>query len=1000
MTGNTPSEANFDDTIFRTLIEESPTAVGLYVGRDMRIQLANDAMLKVWGKGSNVIGQTLHQALPELEGQPFHGLLNDVFTGGEPYEATEDRVDLVVDGRLQTFYYNFTYKPLKDAAGKVWGILNTATDVSELVRTRKKLNESEESTRFALYASELGTWDLDPLNNIITWDQRCKELYGFPKDDVTTYAEVLNNMHPDDAGRVNEAVQRALDINSGAEGNYFCEFRTIGATDKRLRWLRCKGKAYFNAGGTAYRFAGTAMDITREVADTQQQRELTALVAGSDNIIYVADLNNRLTYINKTGQDVLGITDAAGLLGTEIFMPDDMQRLQREALPALFKTGKWKGKMRHRNQLTGEPVPVHINAFRIDDPITGKPSGLAAVSRDMRPEIMANSEKDKLLALIDNSSVFVALSNLDGFVTYVNTYGRDMVGLDSIEDAQRQNSDYVVPGQMEKIIDGYRKSMAETGMWTGKVVYKHFKTGELIPVEGKTILVYDPITGQPAGRASIVRDLRQEIADKQALLESQHLLYNITSASPTVLWMTDKDGNTTYVNQTWIDWTGQSYEEALAGGWLNFIYEDDREQAVKDFTEGLSNRSAYVSNFRLKRKDGAVIWCVAKGNPQHYADGSFAGIVGSCTDITEKTLIDQKLQQTNSELTEQMNQFSFVTDFMPVQLWTTDLSGEVDYVNHGMVDYFGVKAEDILGSNLQKFVHPDDMPVINHTWQRSLDTGKPFQVEFRIRNAEGVYKWHLSRALPFYSEGNMVKWFGTNTDIDQHKQLQRQKDDFLGIASHELKTPVTSIKAYAQVLGAMLTKEGEHSKAAMVTRMDSQINRLTNLIGDLLDVTKINSGRLQFNKTWFSLDDLVKEVMDDLQHTTMKHTLVENFSHTGNIYSDRDRLSQVIVNLISNAIKYSPAEGEVIVRTHRENNTVTVSVEDFGIGIANDKQNKVFEQFYRVSGNKQHTFPGLGLGLYISSEIIKREGGKMWVNSVEGKGSTFHFSLPVPPEND
>ncbi|MCD8740324.1 PAS domain-containing protein [Mucilaginibacter roseus] len=878
MTGSTTPEPPIDNDIFRTLVEQSPTAVALYTGREMRIHIANDAMLRLWGKGPEAVGQVLRDALPELEGQPFHDLLDNVYMSGLPYEATEDRADLVVDGRLQTFYYTFTYKPLKTSVGVVWGILNTATDVTELVLTRQKLRLSEESTRFALYAGELGTWDLDPLNNTITWDERCKELYGFPKDDVTTYDKVLSNIHTDDKGTVDEAVKRALDPDSGANGEYFCEFRTIGASDGKIRWLRCKGKAYFDDNNQVYRFAGTAVDISRE--------------------------------------------------------------------------------------------------------------------------ILTNSENAKLLALIDNSSVFVALSSLDGYITYVNTFGREMIGLDSIEQARRVNADYVMPGEIDRIIDDHTSSLAATGTWAGRITYRHFKTGEPIPVEARTILVHDPITGEPNGRATIARDLRQELADKHALQESQHLLYNITSASPTSLWMADKDGNITYVNKTWLDWTGQAYDEVLKDGWMNAVVDDDRPQLANSFYNSLERRVPYETNFRLKGKNGKEIWCVAKGNPQYYNDGTFAGYIGSCTDITEETLIGRQLQQTNTELHEQINQFDFVTDFMPVQLWTANLNGDIDYVNRRLTDYLGVDASNPNNRQWNYYVHPDDLQGTLKAWHDALAAGSTFQVEFRMRNADGAYKWHLSRALPFYNDGHIVKWFGTNTDIDQHKQLQRQKDDFLGIASHELKTPVTSIKAYAQVLGAMLTKDGEHNKAAMVNRMDNQINRLTNLIGDLLDVTKINSGKLQFNKTWFSLNTLVREVMDDLQHTTVKHTLVHDFADTGKIFSDRERISQVLVNLISNAIKYSPAEGEVIIRTHRQNNTVTVSVEDFGIGIVPDKHKRVFEQFYRVSGSKQHTFPGLGLGLYISSEIIKREGGKMWVNSVEGEGSTFHFSLPVEPVNN
>jgi len=186
----------------------------------------------------------------------------------------------------------------------------------------------------------------------------------------------------------------------------------------------------------------------------------------------------------------------------------------------------------------------------------------------------------------------------------------------------------------------------------------------------------------------------------------------------------------------------------------------------------------------------------------------------------------------------------------------------------------------------------------------------------------------------------------------------------------------------------------------MISKMDKQINRLTSLIGDLLDVTKINSGRLQFNDQEFDFNMLVKDLVEDLQHTSAKHTLVEDFEPTGFVFGDKERIRQVITNLITNAIKYSPNADKIIIRTSLKENKVSLCVQDFGIGISEDKIDRVFEQFYRVSGDMQHTFPGLGLGLYISSEIIKREGGRIWVTSTVGEGSTFCFSLPVYNQNN
>jgi PAS domain S-box-containing protein len=857
------------ENIFKILVEESPSPVALYIGPDMEIKLVNKTILKVWGKDESVIGKTFLQALPEMVGQPFIDLLKEVYRTGIPYEANGARVDFVIDGLLQTFYYNFSYKPLKNGKGEVWGILNTGSDVTELEITRQKLSEAEDRTRFALDSAQLGAWDMDPENERVTWDERCNLLHGFAQGEVTVYSDVLKHIHPDDLENIKQNVQAAL--NPKGDGYYDETFRIVCPGSSKVRWLRSKGKAYFNGHGKYIRFAGTTQDITAEIRDKEEQR--------------------------------------------------------------------------------------------------------------------------KLITLVDNTSDFISLSDLDGNVSYVNAAGRKMMGIDYDANLPH-NSEFIMPGEKDKLKNEINKALHTLGKWSGEILYRNFKTGEAIPVIGTTMLIYDP-AGKPQGRATIARDLRAEIASKQALIESEHLLQNITSASPTALWMADDQGMITYANKTWTDWTGQPTKDLMGTGWLHCILSEDRARAAEKFLIDLKAQKPYEVDFRIRRKSGEIRWCIATGHPQYNQHGKFMGYIGACTDVTEKTITDIELQLKNGELNDQIRQFEFVTDFMPVQLWTAKTSGELDYVNKQTLKFFGLPMDAIIGEKWIDNVHPEDRPGCITAWAEALQSHGLYQYEFRLRDKNGEYKWHLSRALPFINDGEIVRWFGTNTDIDEQKQMQRQKDDFLGIASHELKTPVTSIKAYAQVLGAMLSNEGEEKKAQMVMKMDAQLNRLTNLIGDLLDVTKINSGRILFNKVWFNFNEAVQECVEDLQHTTNRHILVMDFKETGKVYSDKERIGQVITNLISNAVKYSPHSNRIIISTEREGNMVTVCVEDFGIGIPEDKKDKVFEQFYRVSGSKQHTFPGLGLGLYISNEIIRREGGKMWVNSTEGKGSTFCFSLPV-----
>jgi signal transduction histidine kinase len=200
------------------------------------------------------------------------------------------------------------------------------------------------------------------------------------------------------------------------------------------------------------------------------------------------------------------------------------------------------------------------------------------------------------------------------------------------------------------------------------------------------------------------------------------------------------------------------------------------------------------------------------------------------------------------------------------------------------------------------------------------------------------------------------------------------------------------------VLQSNLKKTGDQNAAGMLQKMEMQVNKLIILINDLLDATKIEGGKLQFNEEYFSIDKLIDEIIEEVQRTTEKHTIIKENVIDKNVFADKERIGQVLINFLTNAIKYSPYTEKIIIRTSTEGNTITCCVQDFGIGIASDKTDKIFERFFRASENKLQVFPGIGLGLYISSEIIKRQKGRIWVNSKEGKGSTFCFSLPLPTQ--
>jgi two-component system, chemotaxis family, CheB/CheR fusion protein len=229
----------------------------------------------------------------------------------------------------------------------------------------------------------------------------------------------------------------------------------------------------------------------------------------------------------------------------------------------------------------------------------------------------------------------------------------------------------------------------------------------------------------------------------------------------------------------------------------------------------------------------------------------------------------------------------------------------------------------------------------------------------------------------------------------EKQQMLSQREEFMAMASHELKTPVTSLKGFTQVLLSRFTKAGDERSATLLAKMDAQLDKLVHLISELLDVTTIEAGQLAWHTQSFDLEALVQEIVEEVGYTAERHQIRIEGAISGPISGDRERLGQVLTNLLTNAIKYSPQATAILVAMVADRESATISVQDFGIGIASEKLTHVFERFYRVSDGEHETFPGLGLGLFISAQIVKRHGGRMWVESQPGVSSTFSFTVPL-----
>jgi PAS domain S-box-containing protein len=365
------------------------------------------------------------------------------------------------------------------------------------------------------------------------------------------------------------------------------------------------------------------------------------------------------------------------------------------------------------------------------------------------------------------------------------------------------------------------------------------------------------------------------------------------------------------------------------------------------------------------------------------------GVVITFINITERK---------RSELTaqESAERFRAMVSQSTAGFVQTDNGGKFTLVNKKFCDMVGYGETELLTMRMADLLlKDDDKQGLVLLDQIDSKGWLPFDAEQRLVRKDGSLRWVSASVSAIRNgEGRSEAAVVVCQDITERKALEQQKDEFISIASHELKTPVTTIKSYAEIILETFQKARDVKAATLMQKLNNQIDRLAGLVRDLLDTTKITDGKLTLRFEILNLNELIRERLEEMKRLSPKHQLIHKPGKLKSVEADRERIGQVLTNLLTNAIKYSPSGGSIIVSTESKGKHVQVSVADKGIGIADEYKKQVFDRFFRVSNAELKTYPGMGLGLYISSIIIQRHKGTIDVKSKPGKGSVFRFTLP------
>jgi PAS domain S-box-containing protein len=352
---------------------------------------------------------------------------------------------------------------------------------------------------------------------------------------------------------------------------------------------------------------------------------------------------------------------------------------------------------------------------------------------------------------------------------------------------------------------------------------------------------------------------------------------------------------------------------------------------------------------------------------------------------------------------ESAYRYRLLGDAMPMCVFAATPDGRLRYGNRAWTELSGLPAEAVEDLWRSEVVHPEDRQGVHAAWCESVSSGQPFEVQFRLRcHRTQLFRWHLGRAVPERNErGRITGWIATATDIHNQKRAEEElarasaaKDAFLAAASHELRTPLAAAKMQVQLAQRKYGPELSDGPRRALEGLDRQVDRMTKLVSDLLDVSRLLTGRLSLEVEEFDLVPLLRATCERLQALSTEHRLKLESPGSLPMRGDPGRIEQVVTNLVSNAIRYSPRGGTVELRAWSEEGNVLLQVRDQGIGIPAEKLPVIFERFGQAHGAR---YGGLGLGLTISQGIIEQHGGRIWAESrgVEGEGSTFHVCMPL-----
>ncbi|MEO6861629.1 MAG: PAS domain S-box protein, partial [Microcoleus sp.] len=634
--------------------------------------------------------------------------------------------------------------------------------------------------------------------------------------------------------------------------------------------------------------------------------------------------------------------------------------------------------------------------------------GVGGIVIEVSDRKRAEQKQARLTAILEATSDLVGVCDSAGHSVYLNKAGQKMLGMSPEEARSPFSIDSVLaPSVTAKFHDEAFSTALREGSWAGETLFLS-RDGQEIPVS-QVLIVHKTEAGEVEFISTVARDIRDRKKAEEALREQQAalrdrnaLLNSILESTPDIIVVKDRLGRYVAINSTLANFLGKPIEEIIGKNDLELLPPDTaREMMAKErqiMAAGITE--SYEEDVSGGEKTATFFTTKA---PWRDANGNTLGIIATTRDITDRKQAEDALKQSE----ERYRSLILATSQI---VWTGDSEGRC-WDMPTLRAYTGQTEAEVIGFGWLDAIHPDDRERTAQAWMEAVQTKSLYDIEYRIRGADGNYRYFQGRGVPILNEdGSIREWVGTCTDIHDRKQTEllmakakeaaeaanRAKSEFLANMSHELRTPLNGIMGYAQILQrSKLLNEEERSRIDVIYQCGSH---LLTLINDILDLSKIEAQKVELMPTDFHFPAFLQGVAEMCRIRAELKGIQFHFPSAPElpigIHADEKRLRQVLINLLSNAIKFTDAGSVTFIVSFATEAKIRFEIRDTGTGIAQHQLQTIFQPFEQVGDRRRQT-EGTGLGLAISKRIVELMGSTIQVQSEMNVGSIFWFDVDL-----